>query len=132
MILQIQRRLQAALAGVTALALLPVAASAASYAGTWSVSATMSSAHASPVCKFAQSGNALSGTCKGPDGAGSASGVVSGREVSFTWHVVRTNAIGATGAASFRGVLGNDGVIRGTWTFTAAPGQSGTFTAIRA
>jgi hypothetical protein len=117
------------------MALAPAAASAATFAGTWSVAGTIGNpvvAKATPVCKLAQSGSKLAGTCRGPNGAGAAAGAVSGRAITLTWRVVATNAIGSSGIITYKGVLGNDGVIRGTWTFSTARGLVGTFTAIRA
>jgi hypothetical protein len=88
-------------------------------------------AKVSPVCTLRQSGDALSGTCRGPNGVGTATGELNGARILFQWHVARTNAIGMSGVATFHGVLGPDGVIRGTWTFTGF-NATGSFTAIRA
>jgi hypothetical protein len=108
---------------------------AANFSGTWSVSGTMTSATSiakvSPVCTLRQSGDALSGTCRGPNGVGAATGELNGARILFQWHVARTNSIGMSGVATFHGALGPDGVIRGTWTFSGFP-ATGTFTAIRA
>jgi hypothetical protein len=128
-------RFASALAGFALLAATAQPAAAAGFSGTWSVSGTMTTAtsiaRVSPVCTLRQSGDALSGTCRGPNGVGTATGEVNGARVLFQWHAVRTNSIGMSGVATFHGTLGGDGVIRGTWTFTGFP-AAGTFTAIRA
>lgn len=129
--------LVSALAGFALLAAPPQPAAAAiSFAGTWSVSGTMVRGNfagkVSPVCVFRQSGDVVSGTCRGPNGVGSAAGTVNANRILFAWHSIRTNAIGVTGTETFHGALGGDGVIRGTWTFSTLPGVTGTFTAIRA
>ncbi|HEX3466735.1 MAG TPA: hypothetical protein VHT05_01390 [Candidatus Elarobacter sp.] len=112
------------------------AAAAAGFAGTWSISGTLAShgviGKVSPVCVFRQSGDVIAGTCRGPNGIGSASGVVNGNRIQFSWHSVRTTSIGVTGTETFHGTLGGDGVVRGSWFFGAAPGAVGEFTMIRA
>lgn len=124
-----------ALAGFALFAVPARPAEAANFSGTWSVSGTMTTttsiAHVSPVCTLRQSGDALSGTCRGPNGVGAAAGELNGARVLFQWHVTATNSIGLSGIATFHGALGSDGVIRGTWTFTGFR-ATGTFTAIRA
>ena len=124
----------AALAGFALCAVPAQPAGAANFSGTWSVSGTMTTATSiakvSPVCTLRQSGDALSGTCRGPNGVGPATGELNGVRILFQWHVTRTNSIGMSGIATFHGALGSDGVIRGTWTFTGFP-ASGSFTAIR-
>ena len=121
-----------ALAGLALLAAPTQPAGAANFSGTWSVSGTMTNGNkVSPVCTLRQSGDALSGTCRGPNGVGTATGELNGARILFQWHVARTNAIGMSGVATFHGVLGPDGVIRGTWTFTGF-NATGSFTAIRA
>jgi hypothetical protein len=113
---------------------LPGIANAANFAGTWAVSGTLGNpvvATASPVCVFKQDGNEIHGSCKGPNGLGSADGAVDGQKIVFNWHHVATTAVGITGTSSFKGVLESDGVIRGTWTSSAIPNAWGTFTAQR-
>jgi len=124
-----------ALAGFALFTVPAQPAGAANFSGMWSVSGTMNTgptiAKVSPVCTLRQSGNALSGTCRGPNGVGTASGELNGARILFQWHVAATNSIGMSGVATFHGALGPDGVIRGTWTFTGFR-TTGTFTAIRA
>jgi hypothetical protein len=110
----------------------PRAADAANFAGTWAVSGTMGDPvffHASPICVFKQDGDKLSGSCKGPNGLGSAEGAVDDKKIVWHWYHIATNSVGVDGTATFRGVLGDDGVIRGTLTDTYAPDAGGPFTA---
>jgi hypothetical protein len=107
-------------------------ADAANFAGTWSVSGRLGNpvvATSAPICVFRQSGNAIAGSCKGPNGIGSADGAVNGRAIIWRWHVIATNSMGLHGTATYRGVWGSDGVIRGTWTHSRRPGYQGPFTA---
>ena len=109
-------------------------ANAANFAGSWAVSGRLGNpvvATSAPVCVFRQAGNAISGSCKGPNGIGSADGSVNGRAIAWRWHIIATNAVGLAGTATYRGVWGSDGVIRGTWTHSRRPGYNGPFTAQR-
>lgn len=129
------KRTATILGAVFALALaLPTVANAANFAGTWAVSGILGhpvTATASPVCVFRQSRNAISGTCKGPNGIGSALGAVNGSAIEWQWHIIATDPQGLSGIATFRGVLDADGVIRGTWHHSDNPAIIGTFTAQR-
>lgn len=109
-------------------------ADAASFAGSWAVSGTLFAGSvvvgtSAPVCVFRQSGNTIAGSCKGPNGIGSVDGSVSGRAIVWRWHVIATTSIGLAGIATYRGVRGIDGVVRGSWTHSRRPGASGPFTA---
>jgi hypothetical protein len=107
-------------------------ADAANFAGSWAVSGRLGNpvvATSAPVCVFRQAGNAIAGSCKGPNGIGSADGSVNGRAIAWRWHIIATNAVGLAGTATYRGVWGSDGVIRGTWTHSRRPGAYGPFTA---
>jgi hypothetical protein len=86
-------------------------------------------ATSAPVCVFRQGGNAISGSCKGPNGIGSADGSVNGSAIYWRWHIIATNSRGLAGIATYHGVWGSDGVLRGTWTHSARSGAYGTFTA---
>ena len=101
--------------------------------GAWQITGDMSDkgkpvAKTTPVCDFHQVGPRLVGTCTGPNGLGAAMGTLSGRHVSWQWQVVAYTPIGASGTASFNGDVDPKGVIRGDWTFSSAPGLTGTFT----
>jgi hypothetical protein len=108
---------------------------AADLAGTWAVSSTII-AHghvvgtATPICKFSQAGNQLTGFCKGPNARGPASGIVDGAGLAWQWSTSATTAVGLSGVQSFRGRIYPDGVIRGTSRSSNLPGR-GTFTAQR-
>ena len=114
---------------MVALTAFPGIADAANFAGTWTFSAVMATAQSSPVCVLRQSGNAVAGTCKGPNGMGAASGIVNGNAILLRWSAIRTNAIGMSGLITYHGTWGSDGVIRGTWTASPIPGEVGTFSA---
>ncbi len=117
-------RISAAAAAFAAVAALPLAASAASFAGTWTFTGTFAYRGASyvtaPVCVLRQSGNALAGSCKGPNAIGPANGSVNGRSIMLQWHA--TSTAGRSGVATLKGTWGADGVVRGTITSTSAPG----------
>jgi hypothetical protein len=103
------------------------------FSGAWSVSGRIITGslltYVSPICTFHQAGDQLTGSCKGPNGAGSASGAIDGADISWQWRIIATNAIGINGLSTFRGTLGRDHVIRGSWTFSRLPRASGEFTA---
>ncbi len=108
---------------------------AADFSGTWAVSASITShgrlvGTITPVCKFDQSGNELTGFCKGPNARGPASGIVNGRTLSWQWSTSATTTIGLSGFQTFQGRLYPDGVIRGVSRSSNLPG-GGTFTAQR-
>jgi hypothetical protein len=118
--------------------LFPLAAAAADFSGSWSVTGTLStprgSMNTAPICTFKQDdNNRISGTCKGPSYLGSADGAVDGQTIVWHWNGVATNGNEAPNVtATFKGTLGSDGIIRGTWTDTLVPeGASGIFTAQR-
>ena len=126
-----RRLLGGAVAACTLVLLSTLIAEAVTFAGTWAVSGRLgATGSVSPVCVFRQSGIALSGTCKGPNGIGSALGAVRGAAIEWQWHVTRTDPQGYSGIVTFRGTLGADGVIRGSWVFAGATGV-GEFTAQR-
>ncbi len=105
------------------------------FSGAWSVSGRIVTGnlltYVSPICTFRQAGDQLTGSCKGPNGAGSASGLIDGADISWQWRIIATIAIGINGLSTFRGTLGRDRVIRGSWTFSRLPRASGEFTAQR-
>ncbi len=116
---------------VAALALFvasPIVAEAASFAGTWTFTGTFvqngGTYVTAPVCVLRQTGNALAGSCKGPNAIGSANGLVNGRAITLQWHAISTNPAtrGQGGVATLRGTWGADGVVRGTIVSTSTPG----------
>lgn len=105
------------------------------FSGAWSVSGRIITGNlltsVSPICVFRQAGDQLTGSCKGPNSAGSASGLIHGADISWQWRLTPTNSVGLGGLATFRGTLGRDRVVRGSWTFSRLPRASGDFTAQR-
>jgi hypothetical protein len=66
-----------------------------------------------PLCKLTQVGNNLSGSCVGPQAAGTATGTIVGPLVRFHWQW--TTYVGnAAGAFDFAGTLQSDNSITGT------------------
>jgi beta-lactamase regulating signal transducer with metallopeptidase domain len=55
----------------------------ANMSGTWLIASPPWPASRS--CTFSQTGNAINGTCKGPEGTGAASGIVDGQQVRWSW-----------------------------------------------
>lgn len=101
----------------TTMAVLATGASAADVSGTWSASAIVEQNGqivytTTPICTFEQSGDRISGTCKGPHATGPAVGTANGTSVTWQW-TATANATGATGVSTWRGTLDSDGVIRG-------------------
>ncbi len=129
-----RRLLGGAIVGCALILVSPSLAQAANFAGTWAVRGTLRSSTyvgtVAPNCVLAQSGNTVSGTCEGPNSAGPVLGAVRGSAIEFQWHMTRITSIGMTGIATFRGTLGSDGVIRGTWAYVGING-TGVFTAQR-
>ena len=111
---------------------------AADLSGKWQVEfRTDSNTSARPLCTLRQSGNQISGACKGPHSEGPMSGSVNGQSVELTWKTgnasTRNSGDGQMqsggGVWMFSGTLGDDGVIAGTGT--APTGEKGPFTAKR-
>jgi hypothetical protein len=101
--------------------------------GTWVVSAMIESngqmaATATPVCTFQQAGARITGTCEGPNALGPASGAVTGDKVAWKWVANAYTAQGTSMTVSFHGMLGHDGVVRGTVTASGLRGLVGHFT----
>ena len=115
-----------AVAAMTIFAAAPRPADAAGASGRWSVSGRSAYSSVTPVCLITQAGSRISGTCRGPNAAGPVSGTVVGATIAFQWRTTATTRVGVTGMVTFRGVLGRDGVVRGTYTLTGSPG-AGTF-----
>jgi hypothetical protein len=109
-------------------------AAAADFSGTWAISGTLGDpviVTATPNCTFQQDGDKISGTCKGPNATGSVDGMVDGSTITWNWHAVPITARGLGGVATFKGVLGADGTLSGTWTHSAVDGVAGKFSAQR-
>jgi hypothetical protein len=128
-------RSAALMAGFTTLMLASSPASAANVSGTWSASAVFQQNGqivytTTPVCTFEQSGDQLTGTCKGPHAGGPITGTANGTNVSWRWEAT-ANATGKTGVSTWTGTLDADGVIRGHMSGSSMPGVTAPFTAQR-
>jgi hypothetical protein len=104
--------------------------------GTWDVRGAIrmpgqAAVRTSPICEFQQADARLAGTCKGPNSLGTAAGKVEDGHVSWQWQARSYTPAGGSGLASFNGKVGSDNVIRGTWSFSGAPGLTGEFTQTR-
>jgi hypothetical protein len=123
----------AVFAGV-ALGAVPALVSADDFVGTWDVVGAIHAdgpvvLNVTSVCVFQQTGTIISGTCKGQDALGPASGTAVGAKIGWTADVKATAPNGANGLFSFAGVLGADHIIRGEVKYAGLPGRVGTFTA---
>ncbi len=106
---------------------------AATFAGTWTISATLGNPvveTTAPTCVFEQEGSKLSGRCKGPSASGPAAGVVSGSAVEWQWHKIPTNHLQVNSIATYRGTFSGS-TVRGTWTDSYDRGLVGPFTGQR-
>ena len=124
--------------GSIALALLagaPARAQFPDFSGPWSVSGQIVTSNmlttVAPVCTFQQVRARLTGFCRGPNAAGPATGLVNGPTVSWQWQMNPTTPLGFGGVSTFRGSLGPDNVIRGSWNHSQLGYASGPFTAQR-
>jgi hypothetical protein len=110
------------------------AAQTPNIAGVWEVQGQIVNgggmASATPTCTFRQAAGRLSGECVGPNARGPLTGLISGRNVSWTWRNIPTTAMGVNGATNFNGVYVDSHLIRGSMTSSAVPG-TGSFTQTR-
>jgi hypothetical protein len=120
--------------GLALLAAGPVSAQPIDISGAWKIQGTIQSGgalfSARPTCVFEQAGSKLSGACIGPNASGPLTGVISGRNVSWTWRNRATNDVGITGMTAFNGVYVDHHLIQGTMTSSATSGE-GAFTQTR-
>ncbi len=107
-------------------------ADAANFAGRWSVGGSVVGGGyvttIAPVCVLQQVGARIAGACRGPNNGGAAAGTVSGGVIVWQWRMVALTRLGFSGIATFRGVLGPGGIVRGQWRLTSHPGYVGNFT----
>ncbi len=97
------------------------------YSGKWSFSGLII---ASPlitafaqICDLQQNGTQIAGSCRGPNGACSAVGVVKGGHVDLTCRITVVNNPNLNGVLTFHGDLQADGIVRGTCTHSRSPGS---------
>lgn len=81
---------------------------------------------ATPACTVHQTGNSLSGSCRGPHSQGPVTGSVDGDRVTLRWLTNPTTRNGAKGMWVFRATVASDGTLRGTGV--APGGRGGSFT----
>ena len=122
-----------ALVAIVDAAVAPSASAATSFAGKWIVTGAITAEDASetisPTCTFKQDGKALSGSCEGRNGLGSAEGAVDDDTVVWHWKRIAKNDEIWDATITFRGELGKDGVIRGQWKDDTLGDAVGTFVA---
>ncbi len=99
---------------------------ASEISGTWQIDTRDGPA---PICKLAQVGNTLNGTCIGPRAAGSVTGTVAGPTVRWHWRWI-SYASQTPGDFDFLGTLESENAMTGTVT-RPETGFSLTFTANR-
>lgn len=111
------------------------ARAAIDFTGKWTVTGAITgedvSETVSPTCTFKQDGDALSGSCEGANGLGSAEGAVDDDTIVWHWKRVAKNDNIWDSTITFRGELGKDGVIRGQWKDDYLADAVGTFVAQR-
>jgi hypothetical protein len=123
-----------ALVALSLVVCVPGTARADDFSGAWTVSgkATMGNMvmTIAPVCTFTQSNGTLGGNCNGPSYAGSVTGAVDGKNITWTWAGISKSDSNVRAVAKFKGTLGPDGVIHGTWTSSQmTTGEVGNFSA---
>jgi len=109
-------------------------AQAANFSGKWAFSGQIMgptvAITTSPVCVLRQSGNRLTGSCRGPNAIGAAAGSVSGPVMILQWKTIPTTSRGVRTVITMRGRLGSDGIVRGTLN-AAGMIRTGTFSGQR-
>jgi hypothetical protein len=120
--------------GLGVLAAGAASAQPVNIAGTWEVAGQMTAGGvvyaANPTCRFEQVGERISGACIGPNATGPATGVVSGRTISWSWTHRATTLAGISGVTNFNGAYGDRHLIRGEMSAPGIPGV-GSFTQTR-
>jgi hypothetical protein len=81
----------------------------ANMSGTWMIASPPWPASRS--CTFSQTGNAITGSCKGPEGTGAASGIVDGQQVRWTWKYADNGR--NAGELDFIGALSSEAAMSG-------------------
>jgi len=113
------------IAGALALA-VPSFAAAANLSGTWKLSTKIQDAPSEIDCTFAQSGDALSGTCnRAGDPASPATGTVAGKAAKWSYSI---DFGGQKIVVDYTAELTSDTAMKGQWTVA---GQGSDFTAAK-
>lgn len=104
-------------------------AQSADYSGKWLFSGQVLSGRMAlsfaQICDLTQTGSQIAGHCRGPNGGGSAIGVVKGGNVDLTCQIANLNNPNLSGVLTFHGAVAPNVIIRGTVVHSKAPGTSG-------
>jgi hypothetical protein len=124
------------IAGIAAAAVIvaiPSLASAAekNLAGTWVITGTISNdeyrEQINPKCAFKLDGEKLTGSCKSGSAMGAADGSVDGNTMVWHWDRIGTSDVTPDATLTFRGKVGDDGVLRGEFKDSNIGDTVGTF-----
>jgi hypothetical protein len=106
-------------------------ASEKSLAGTWVITGTISNdeykEQINPNCTFKLDGEKLSGSCKSGSAMGAAEGSVDGNALVWHWDRIGTSDVTPDATLTFRGKVGDDGVLRGEFKDSNFGDTVGTF-----
>ena len=104
-------------------------AQSSDYSGKWLFSGLILSGRTAlsfaQVCDVTQTGSQIAGLCKGPNGGGSAVGVINGGSVELTCQMTNLSNPSLSGLLTFHGAVAADAVVRGTVVHSKAPGTNG-------
>ncbi len=105
------------------------------FAGKWSVVGDIAAGRGTMVvmstCTFTQAGNALTGNCDGPNETCDMIGAARNWTIDWTCRTVKTDQPSSAGVMKFRGVVGNDYIVRGKWSHSRLPRRHGYFYMVR-
>ncbi|WP_116400499.1 hypothetical protein [Methylovirgula sp. 4M-Z18] len=105
------------------------------FSGNWSVVGDLSSRRGTIVfmstCGLDQIGSQVSGTCEGQKSSCALTGVVKGNDIRWTCRTLTTDQPNLTGAFTFRGAVGNDHIVHGTWGHSRFARRRGYFFMVR-
>jgi hypothetical protein len=128
-----KRRTIAGLAAAAAMIAIPALglASEKSLAGTWVITGTISGdlggEQINPDCTFKLDGEKLSGSCKSGSAMGAVDGSVDGNALVWHWDRIGTSDVTPDATLTFRGEVGDDGVLRGQFKDSNFGDTVGTF-----
>jgi hypothetical protein len=121
--------------GLTIAVCSPATAQDLDLSGKWSLSGQMIAGRVftsfAQICDLRQTGAQVAGPCRGPNGGCSAVGVVNGGNIDLTCRTSYTNAPNFAGVSTFHGALGQDQIVRGSYSFSRFPGADGVFFMMR-
>jgi hypothetical protein len=111
-------------------------ADGANFAGTWAITGTLvgdgGKETIAPTCTFKVSGEQLSGSCKSGNAMGSIDGSVSGSSIVWHWDRIATADTNVDATLTFRGQVGDDGILRGEFKDSNYGDNVGTFVGLKA